>query len=582
VPTLDNRVPPDSESLEPKNAVKSDATVRVHVGLLDKLMNLVGELVLTRNEVLQLKIHTGDSASLSTYQRLNLITTELQENVMKTRMQPIGNVLSKLPRMVHDVAAICEKHVRLEIDGKDTELDKTIIEAIKDPLTHIVRNSIDHGIELPELRAVRRKPREGLLKIRAYHEGGQVNIEITDDGGGIDHDLLKQKCLEKGLISPEQSAQMSRHEALHLIFLPGLSTTEKITNISGRGVGMDVVKTNIENIGGSVDLQSHLGSGTTIRIKIPLTLAIIPALIVTSGGDRFAIPQVSLQELLRLDGSQTADQIEFIDGVPFYRLRGQLLPLAYLNRELQLAHEFKTSLDSTSIVVLQADGRLFGLVVDAINDTEEIVVKPLSKHLKNVGVFAGATIMGDGKVALIIDVLGLTLHVSIVTPLRDRSMNEKAMPAVKTVNAQHSLLIFDAGQGSRMAIPLTMVARLEEFPLSSIERSGIREVVRYRGQILPLIRVSDYVPAITDVPKETKILPVVVYTVEGRSVGLIVGRITDIIQEKIVVKRHSHGNSIFGSVVIQEKVTDLLDVQAIIRASEPEFFSSNLTMQAAA
>jgi two-component system chemotaxis sensor kinase CheA len=349
----------------------SEGNIRVDVGLLDKLMNLVGELVLARNQVLQFNAVQKDTAFLSTSQRLNLITTELQEGVMKTRMQPIGNIWNRFPRVVRDLAVACGKEVRIEMEGKETELDKTIIEAIKDPLTHLVRNSVDHGIEAPAVRRQRGKPPEGRLFLRAYHEGGQVNIEIADDGAGIDPLRIKQKALDRGLITSEQVARMSDRELLNLIFLPGFSTAEKVTNISGRGVGMDVVKTNIEKIGGTVDLQSQAGRGTTIKIKIPLTLAIIPALVVTTGGDRYAIPQVSLLELVGLDGEQARSGIELIHGAPVYRLRGHLLPLVDLNQLLGTA-ETEPDSDGINIVVLQADGRQFGLVVDGISDTEEM------------------------------------------------------------------------------------------------------------------------------------------------------------------------------------------------------------------
>ncbi len=564
---------------EIRGSAASDSSIRVDVGLLDKLMNLVGELVLARNQVLQFTGQCADSAFLATSQRLNLITTELQGSVMKTRMQPIGNVWSKLPRVVRDLATGCGKEVRIEMEGKETELDKTIIEAIKDPLTHIVRNSVDHGIESPATRLERNKPAEGCLKMRAYHEGGQVNIEITDDGGGIDFERVKQKAINRGLITAEHALRMTDHESLHLIFLPGFSTAEKITNVSGRGVGMDVVKTNIEKIGGTVDLQSQLGSGTTLKIKIPLTLAIIPALIVTSGGDRFAIPQVSLLELVRLEGAEARKQIEFIHGAPVYRLRGQLLPLAYLNRELKLTDETDPSAALSSeivnIVVLQADGHPFGLVVDEINDTEEIVVKPLGKQLKGVASFAGATIMGDGRVALILDVLGLAQRACIVGEVRDRSAMEHSAQNRKSQEPQETLLLFAAGEGSRMAIPLSMVARLEEFPRSLIEYSGSQAVVRYRGQILPLIRVSKYVPGIGGYQEDIQDpMQVVVYSDQGRSVGLVVGRIDDIVTEAITTKRQAFGNGILGSAVIQDRVTDFLDVEAVIRAADPTFYGS--------
>ncbi len=319
---------------EARSSALSESNIRVDVGLLDKLMNLVGELVLARNQILQFSSTQQDSTFLNTTQRLNLITTELQEGVMKTRMQPIGNIWSKFPRVVRDLATGCGKHIRLEMEGKETELDKTLIEAIKDPLTHLVRNAVDHGVETPDKRVAAGKPAEGRLFLRAFHEGGQVNIEISDDGAGIDVERVKQKALAKSLITLDQASRMNDRELMNLIFLPGLSTAEKVTNVSGRGVGMDVVKTNIEKIGGTVDIQSRPGNGTTLKIKIPLTLAIIPALVVTSGGDRYAIPQVSLLELVRLEGEQARKGIEMIHGAPVYRLRGKLLPLAYLNEQL--------------------------------------------------------------------------------------------------------------------------------------------------------------------------------------------------------------------------------------------------------
>jgi len=562
---------------ESRSSAASDSSIRVDVGLLDKLMNLVGELVLARNQVLQFTEHNSDSSFLATAQRLNLITTELQGSAMKTRMQPIGNIWSKLPRVVRDLSASCGKQIRLEMEGKETELDKTIIEAIKDPLTHIVRNSVDHGVETPEVRLQRGKPAEGCLKMRAFHEGGQVNIEIIDDGGGINLDRVKNKAVQRGLITGDMAARMGDHEALQLIFMPGFSTAETVTNVSGRGVGMDVVKTNIEKIGGTVDLQSQFGKGTTLKIKIPLTLAIIPALIVTSGGERFAIPQISLVELVRLHAENVSKQIESIHGAPVYRLRGKLLPLVYLNRELKLEAQGAAALEDqgVNIVVLQADGNQFGLVVDEINDTQEIVVKPLGKQLKGVACFAGATIMGDGRVALILDVLGLAQQSRVLAEVRDRTALMEAAAAAegrKVRDDKQTLLIFSAGQDTRIAIPLSLVARLEEFPRTAVEHSAGRPVIRYRGQILPLIKVSEHLPLVQPgSEEESDSMQVVVYSENGRSVGLIVGKIEDIVTETITAKRHAFGNGILGSVVIQDRVTDLLDVHSIIRATDPSF-----------
>jgi chemotaxis protein histidine kinase CheA len=686
-------------------ATASDSTIRVDVGLLDKVMNLVGELVLARNQVLQFANRMKDTGFLAASQRLNLITTELQEGVMKTRMQPIGNIWGQFPRTVRDVALGCGKQVNIEMKGKETELDKTIIEAIKDPLTHLVRNSVDHGIELPEERVKAGKDRTGRLILRAFHEGGQVNIEITDDGAGLNAERLRKKAVERAVITAEQAARMSEREIFNLIFLPGFSTAAKVTNVSGRGVGMDVVKTNVEKIGGTVDVQSTLGRGATVRLKIPLTLAIIPALVVTCGGDRYAIPQVSLLELVRLEADEVAKGIELVHGAPVHRLRGRLLPLVYLSRELKLdagmpgqgvehspansgsnwesldfsqarvkhqqwlgrlrevldgktsmtaqqagshtecalgkwlyasglknygnlaeihlvekTHEefhalvakvlgFKdqgnqaeaehafsqlaplstkitallTDLEkkvlyssSVNIVVLQADERQFGLVVDAINDTEEIVVKPLRKQLKTVKTFAGSSIMGDGKVALILDVLGLAQRANVVTETRDRALTEKVAEAAGTAGEKQTFLLFAGPGGSHMAIPLSTLARLEEFPVAQVEMSGSQWVTQYRGQILPLIRLNVVLeerrsrlrglqapPAVDSGP-----IQVLVLNHDGKSFGLVVERILDIVEDRADVKSAAGRAFVLYSVVIGDRVTELLDIPGILRSAD--------------
>ena len=486
-PEASTKAEPDEAPASPQAAASKggsivDSTIRVDVALLDKLMNLVGELVLARNQILQFNSRQEDATLNGTAQRLNLITTQLQEGVMKTRMQPIGVVWNKLPRVVRDLAASCGKQIQLEMDGAETELDKSIIEAIKDPLTHIVRNCCDHGIEAPPMRTKNGKPAQGRLLLRAYHEGGQVNIEIIDDGAGINVSRVKQKAVEKGLLRPEQAERLSEREAVNLVFLPGFSTAEKVTSISGRGVGMDVVKTNIEKIGGVVDLSSRAGEGTTVKIKIPLTLAIIPGLVVNSGGERFIIPQVSLLELLRLEGEAGKKQIERIHGTPVYRRRGSLLPIAYLNEVLHLPAS-NADCDVLNIVVLQAEDRQFGLVVDAINDTQEIVVKPLGKQLKGLTSYAGATIMGDGKVALILDVLGIGQRSGVC--LRIPRPGARRHRQERTSHQDHqTFLLFRAGKFDRLAVPLSLVARLEEFPAARIERAGGKVVVQYRDQIL--------------------------------------------------------------------------------------------------
>jgi len=563
-------------------ATASDSTIRVDVGLLDKVMNLVGELVLARNQVLQFANRMKDTSFPAAPQRLNLITNELQEGVMKTRMQPIGNIWGQFPRTVRDVALGCGKEVKIEMEGKETELDKTIIEAIKDPLTHLVRNSVDHGIELPQDRVKAGKDRTGRLILRAFHEGGQVIIEISDDGAGLNVDRIRKKALERAVITAEQAARMAEREIFNLIFLPGFSTAEKVTNVSGRGVGMDVVKTNVEKIGGTVDVQSTLGRGTTVRVKIPLTLAIIPALVVTCGGDRYAIPQVSLLELVRLKADEVGKGIEMVQGAPVHRLRGRLLPLVYLSRVLLLAGVADSQSqvgNAVNIVVLQAEGRQFGLVVDDINDTEEIVVKPLGKQLKGVNTFAGATIMGDGKVALILDALGLAQKANVISELQDRAMAAKeASAGEKAAGNRQTLLLFQTGKHGRMAIPLSLVARLEEFSGGKVESTGQRQVVQYRGQIMPLIRVAEALDLPESERSETADdgqapLQVVVYADQGRSVGLVVERILDIVEEDVVLDRLAERAGILGTAVVQQRVTDMLDVQGVVRAAHPGFFT---------
>jgi two-component system chemotaxis sensor kinase CheA len=557
----------------------SDSTIRVDVGLLDKVMNLVGELVLARNQVLQFANRMKDTGFLAASQRLNLITTELQEGVMKTRMQPIGNIWGQFPRTVRDVALGCGKEVGIEMQGKETELDKTIIEAIKDPLTHLVRNSVDHGIELPEDRVKAGKDRSGRLILRAFHEGGQVNIEITDDGAGLNVERIRKKAIERSLITNEQSARMSEREVFNLIFLPGFSTAEKVTNVSGRGVGMDVVKTNVEKIGGTVDVQSTLGRGTTVRVKIPLTLAIIPALVVTCGGDRYAIPQVSLLELVRLNADEVGKGIELVHGAPVYRLRGRLLPLVYLDQELKLDPDTRPESErdgAVNIVVLQADERQFGLVVDQINDTEEIVVKPLRKQLKSVKTFAGSSIMGDGKVALILDVLGLAQRASVVTETRDRALAGKIAEAAATTGDKQTFLLFAGPGDSRMAIPISTLARLEEFPVAQVEMSGSQWVTQYRGRILPLIRLNvvleerrNKLRALQAPPTaDSGPIQVLVLHHDGRSFGLVVEQILDIVEDRADVKSAATRPAVLYSVVIGDRVTELLDIPAILRGAD--------------
>jgi two-component system chemotaxis sensor kinase CheA len=544
----------------------SEGNVRVGIALLDRLMTLVGELVLARNQILQAPLVRKDTTLARTTQRLNLITTELQEGVMKTRMQPIATVCGRFVRVVRDLSAQCGKQVRLEMEGQDTELDRTLVEAIKDPLTHVIRNAIDHGIEAPHVRTAAGKAPEGRLLLRAFHESGQVNIDISDDGGGIDPVRVRDKALERGLIDPAAAARMSERDLIQLVFLPGFSTAEKVSNISGRGVGMDVVRTNIEKIGGTVELTSRQGAGTSLRIKIPLTLAIIPALVVTASGERYCIPQVNLLELVRLNGDGARRRIETVHSAPVYRLRDRLLPLVDLGQKLHRRASLGAR-DEVNIVVLQADQRPFGLVVDGVNDTEEIVVKPLAKPLKSVPVFAGATIMGDGRVSLILDVLGLAKEASVLSAGREPHPGTLSKGDGKSGGQMCHLLLAGAG-GRRVAIPLDCVSRLEELPVSGIENADGQEVIQYRGRIMPLIRLGEVLGCPTAAHPDE--LQVVVYTARGRSVGLVVDVVHDIAEVALELTAPGRRSGVLGSGVVQGRVTDLLDLPEIVRLAVPE------------
>lgn len=549
---------------EASNSSVADSSVRIDVHLLDKLMNLVGELVLTRNQILQFSQATDDPGMVTASQRLNLITTELQEGVMKTRMQPIRNAWSKLPRVVRDLSIACGKQVQVLMEGAETELDKTILEAIKDPLTHIVRNSVDHGIEPAHVRAAAGKPEEGTLWLRSYHEGGQVIIEISDDGGGINCERVRSKAVEKGLITAEMAAAMSDREATQLILLPGFSTAEKVTNVSGRGVGMDVVKTNVEKIGGTLDIHSNLGQGTTLRIKIPLTLAIVPALVVTCDSDQYCIPQVSLLELVRLEGERARRDIELIHTVPVYRLRGRLLPLVYLDEELGLrprrTDAERHSAEIVNMVVLQAEDRQFGLVVDQINDTQEIVVKPLGQYIKGITTYAGSTIMGDGTVSLILDVMGIAQQAHVLSETAGRQFMDGNSGRSEQARIGDSWLIVDPKDGTRAAIRLSSVSRLEEVHAETIEKTGRQQVVQYRGEIMPLVSISEYGQV---EPDDSGSISIVVFNDGRRNIGVVVGRIVDIVNDSQDAPANVSGRSDDTTRIIAGRVTRVVDLSEL-------------------
>ena len=507
-----------------------ETTVRVDVELLDELMDLAGELVLARNRLIQIPAARSEPA----FQRIDAITSELQDHVMKTRMQPIGGTWSKLPRVVRDLASELGKQVRLELDGSETGLDRSIIEAIRDPLTHIVRNAVDHGIERPDARVAAGKPAEGTLRLRASHEGGHVMLEVSDDGAGIDPARVRVKALERGVVGVERAAQMTDSQVIALVFEPGFSTADTITSISGRGVGMDVVKHNIERIGGVVAIDSRRGVGTTMRIKLPLTLAIIPALTVDAHGERYAIAQVGVLELVRIDRA-----LELVQGAPMYRLRGDLLPLVYLDEVLG-----GTSRTGSIIVVLQNEGRPFGLIVDSVHDTEEIVVKPVGQRLRDVPTYAGATILGDGRIALILDVRGIAMRAGLVTGKRERPLGHAAR---STEAPRERFLVVDRGNGHRAAVQLGRVVRIETFEPERVERGAGHEVIQYGGTLLPLIRLD-----------RGAARHVIVYAAGARTVGLVVAGIVDIFE-----RQPSDTAGLRNTAVIDGKVTDIADVDAL-------------------
>jgi two-component system chemotaxis sensor kinase CheA len=566
-----------------EKASAAESTIRVDVELLESLVRQAGELVLARNQILQRAGALRDEDLTRACHRLNLVASEMQESVMRTRMQAIDHLWSKLPRVVRDLGNMLNRKIKLEMEGGDTELDRTLLEAVKDPLTHIVRNAVDHGIEPPEVRVAAGKNEIGTLKLRAAHEGGQVVVEIRDDGKGIDPVIIGSKAVEKGLVSAVKLETLTPNDILQFLFLPGFSTAAKVTNVSGRGVGMDVVKTNIERIGGSVDVESVVGQGTVWRLRIPLTLAIVPALTVECAGQRYAMPQVNLLELVSLDTEKMGKAIEDVGGAKVYRLRGALLPLIRLEEALELKRPTDVELPTNLVIaVLECDGRRFGLLVDRVLDTEEIVVKPLSGALKAIGAYAGATILGDGRVSLILDVQSLarrTMRSDGIDHANDQAAAEQAASS----DGQR-LLVVGLGGNRRVAIPLDVVTRLEEFKTESIERVGRREVVRYRGEILPLVRLSQHLGGgsrSSYSQEEVTSVPGVVYSARGRSVAIVVDEIVDIVSGQ---DAHSDIDDagLVGSAVIRDRVTELLDVRSAILAADPHFFSEQAQNELAA
>jgi two-component system chemotaxis sensor kinase CheA len=548
-------------------ASAAESTLRVDIVLLNRMMNLVGELVLTRNQVLQATAADPKMTMLS--RRLDMVTADLRESVMKARMQPVSNIFSKMPRIVRDVSQVLGRRVRLEVEGQDTELDKSLLEAIKDPLTHAVRNALDHGIEPPDIRAAAGKDPEGTLRLRAVQEGSHVIVEVADDGAGIDVERVRRKGIERGVISNERAAQMSNRELLQLIFVPGFSTAATVTNVSGRGVGMDVVRTNVEKIGGKVEIDSRVGKGTTLRLRIPLTLAIIPALIVRSLGQSFALPQGSLSELVHIPAAQSGKAIEWIEGAPLYRLRGNLLPLVFLGRLLRAAKETAGAAGQDHfIALLDVDGRRFGLVVDGLADPEEIVVKPLSAVLKSIGLYSGATVLGNAELALILDPGAIAVKAGVTINAREaeiRSADEHGSAATK--DATEYLLVEVARR--RAAVLLSDVLRIEQIPLSRIEYIGYRPVLNLEGQ---LMAVEDS-GGLLNAPRESggmeATIIVVVCRDGDRHVGIVVSQVLDVAagSELFEAGTRQRAN---GVTLLKDCVTGVVSLNSVEPLQESE------------
>ena len=539
-------------------------TIRVNVDVLESLITLVSELVLTRNQLLQLA--RGRDEGADSFQRLSRITTELQEGVMKTRMQPVGTAWAKLPRIVRDLAIETGKQIELKMIGAETELDRQILELIRDPLTHMVRNSADHGIEPRDQRRAAGKPETGTITLNAFHEGGHIIIEIRDDGRGLDVARIRAKILERGLTTPAELERLTDQQVRQFIFRAGFSTAEKVTSVSGRGVGMDVVRSNVEKIGGVVELSSEAGKGSTFTIKIPLTLAIVSALIIGCADQRFAVPQICVRELVHV-GPNGAHRVETLHGTPVLNLRNRLLPLVSLRELLRLGGgDDGRGVASAEyyVVVAQIGSRHLGIIVDQVFDTEEIVVKPVGRALRKIPFFSGTTILGDGGVIMILDPNAIAATVGEAQVV---AAPGPAEAAAHGENRRSSLIVFRAGGRSRKAVPMMLVERLENIDVTAVERAGGRDVIQYRGHMMPLIGLAPDC-ALRSEGRQ----PVLVFAERDRTVGLIVDEILDIVEDDVTVEFTGSEEGILGSAVIAGKATDLIDVGPFLIAAYPDWF----------
>ncbi|WP_353428153.1 chemotaxis protein CheW [Polynucleobacter sp. MWH-UH19D] len=569
LPTIDA---PESieakEGAEPERSTEVAAPIKVSVELLDKLMNLVSEMVLARNRLLSFARTSGDMAFNNTVRRIDTVTLELQERMMKTRMQPISQVWTKFPRLVRDIAQETGKKVELIQNGSETELDRTLLEGIRDPLVHIIRNSVDHGIESPAERIAKGKPELGSVKLRAFHENGMVVIEIADDGAGINVPLVAKKAVEKGLVTAERVAKLTEREIIDFIYLPGFSTKDQISNLSGRGVGMDVVRTNIQEIGGNVDIATS-SQGTRLRLSIPLTLAIMPAVFVRCKKHSYAIPQVNVFEMLRYEPKEGVPGVEDFYGVPVFRLRDKLIPLVFLNHELKLDAHLPPLDQPLNIVIVQAAGIRFGIVVDEVLYMQEVVVKSVGPLLKGTPVYSGSTILGDGRVALIFDIAAIAVRSGIIAKLADNQFEQDIATAIGANTDEQQMLLFDLLGLERLVMPLDAVDRLEMIAASKIDRRGNEAVVLYGNKIMKLIPLTHYVEGATHKSlygDET--VPVIVHYHKGQPVGFIVKKVHNIVNvptQAVMISQPQRG--IMGSVIVNDSVMSILNVQEVLSLS---------------
>jgi two-component system chemotaxis sensor kinase CheA len=566
--------PPQAEAA----VVVGTQTIRVAVDVLESLMTLVGELVLTRNQLLQIARAQGGTEALTPLagplQRLSQITADLQDGVMKTRMQPVGHAWSALPRLVRDLARDLGKRVELDLHGAETELDRQVLELIKDPLTHMVRNCADHGLEPPEERRRAGKPEVGRIALRAFHEGGHIVLTIGDDGRGLPTERIRAKALALGLGSEAALAEMDARAVQRFIFHPGFSTASQVTAVSGRGVGMDVVKTNIERIGGTVELDSVEGRHTRFTIKIPLTLAIVPALIVQAGGMRFALPQIGVVELVRArnageaegEATQAGAVMTRVGGVPLLRLRERLLPLADLAGLLRLTpdrDDAADTSDASTVVVVRVGADLLGIVVERAFDTEEIVVKPVAPILRDLTMFSGNTILGDGAVIMILDPNAIARAVGMGRGAASvQGETATAEEAGARAARRTTMLLFRAAEDALMAVPLAHVARLERLDPARIERSGGAPVTQYRGRLLPLVPLADMQAEAGDGTQ-----PMLVIGEGAAAVGLLVREIVDVVEQEVRIERAGLRPGLLGSAVIAGRAADVIETEHFLARS---------------